>query len=101
MAVYLLSSKLISLSSLAKPFLAFGLKIVIIMGWNTAINDVSAAEWYLETTKKYVPHKKLSFLCLPLPPFPLTLRKRNATYDYRKYWITVKGSLPNQVPVST
>ena len=31
-----------------------------------------------------------AFLCRPLPPFPPTLRKRDATYDYRKYWI-VKG----------
>ena len=31
------------------------------------------------------------FLCHPLPPFPPTLRKRDAACDYLKYWITVKG----------
>ena len=25
------------------------------------------------------------------PPFPPTLRKGDAAYDYLKYWITVKG----------
>ena len=33
----------------------------------------------------------LSFQCSPLPPFPPTSRKRDATYDYHKHWITVKG----------
>ena len=31
----------------------------------------------------------LSFLVPPLPPFAPTLRKRDAAYDHRKYWITV------------
>ena len=31
------------------------------------------------------------FKCRPLPPFPPTLRKRDAANDYLKYLITVKG----------
>ena len=27
----------------------------------------------------------------PLQPFPPTLNKRDAAYDYLKYWITIKG----------
>ena len=31
------------------------------------------------------------FYCGPLPPNPPTLRKRDAVYDFRKYWMTVKS----------
>ena len=31
------------------------------------------------------------FLCHRLPPFSPTSKKRDADYDYLKYWITVKG----------
>ena len=34
---------------------------------------------------------RLIFLCRPPPPFSPTLRRRDAAYDYVKYWITVKG----------
>ena len=49
-----------------------------------------------DVTQSQGERKRNYFLCRPLPPFPPTLRKRDAAYNYLKYWITVKGcsSLP-------